>query len=65
MARRFGSKAIEAQLLHVRMLRTIQGLDVGSSELRPEGLQELGMSKQFILDLFGQTREIPLERRIE
>jgi len=47
------------------MLRTIQGIDVGSPELRPEDLQDLGMSKQFILDLFGQTREFPLERRIE
>jgi hypothetical protein len=56
---------IEAQLLHVRVLGAVQGIDAGASELRPEGLQELGVGEQFILNLLGEVREFPLEGRIE
>jgi len=54
MARRFGSKArntpnptggIEAQLLHIRVLGTLQGIDAGPSELWSEDLQKFGMGE--------------------
>ena len=56
---------IEAQLLHVRVLRALQRIHAGAPELRPEGLQELGVGEQLVLNLLGQVREFPLERRIE
>src|SRR5271165_3650932 len=52
---------VEAQLLHVGMTRTIQGINAGPSQLWPKLLQQACMSQNLQPDLLGQVVEFRLE----
>jgi hypothetical protein len=54
---------IEAQLLHIRVFRSMQRIHSRSTQLRTEMLQQLGLREQFEPDRLGKQPEFRLELR--
>src|SRR4051794_3548942 len=51
----------EAELFHIGVTGTVQRIDAGTSQLRPELLQEPGMGQNFGSGLLRQFRELRRE----
>src|SRR5580704_13274203 len=56
---------VKAQLLHIRVARTLEGIDARPAKLRAKLLQQQGMSAQLTLHVIGQRVEFRIEVLVE
>ena len=56
---------VKAQLLHIRVARTVERIDAGPAELRAKPLQQQGMSAQFVPYVIRQRVEFGIEVLME
>ena len=56
---------IEAQLLHVRVPRSLESVRPRAAKLRPERLQKFRVRQQLVLNRLGQFQKFSLERSIK